>query len=164
MIRSINIGKTDQLVWIMIKQALTQIQDRFPVSSNAIGHEHHDYDGESGLLTDGITWMSPDQIDLLSDEEKKIIVAKMITTITAHFDAGSNKHRIEVKFSELIARLLAVPTGDQHHSSDVRDPSDDNAACISTANEDVSGEGAVKKSEGSGVDSAADHAYPVTVE
>lgn len=164
MVRSINIAKTDQLVWDMIKDVLHQIRDRSPVSCDAVGPEHHDHHERDGIRTDGITWMSPEQIDLLSDEEKKVVVGKMITTITAHFDRASNKHRIDVMFSETVARLLAGPAGDQHHSADAGNPSEDSAACLCVDGEKDAGECAVKKSEGSGVDSAADHAYPVTVE
>lgn len=85
-------------------------------------------------------------------------------SITAHFDSASNKHRIDVTFSETVARLLAGPAGDQHHLADAGNPSEDNAACLCMDGEDEAGESAGKKSGGSGVDSAADHAYPVTVE
>ena len=86
------------------------------------------------------------------------------TTITAHFDAASNKHRIDVTFSETVSRLLAGPAGNQHQSADAGNPSEDSAACLCTDGEDDAGENAVKKSGGSGGPSAADHAYPVTVE
>jgi len=86
------------------------------------------------------------------------------TTITAYFDATTNKHRVDVTFSETVARLLVGPGDVQHQSADAVNPSEDNAACLCMDGEDVSGECAVKKSGGSGVDSAADHAYPVTVE
>ena len=164
MIRSINIGKTDQLVWNMIKDVLQKIRDRSPGSCDAVGPERHDQHDRDGFLTDVITWMSPEQIDLLSDDERKVIVHNMITRVTAHFDRASNKHRIDVTFSETVARLLAGPAGDQHHSGDAGNPSEDNAACLCTDGDDEAGECAVKKSGGSGVDSAADHAYSVTVE
>ena len=86
------------------------------------------------------------------------------TTITAHFDRASNKHRIDVTFSETVARLLAGPAGDQHQLADAGNPSEDSAACLCMDGDDDAGECAVKKFGGSGVDSAADHAYPVTVE
>ena len=88
----------------------------------------------------------------------------MITRITAHFDPSTNKHRVDVTFSETVARMLAGPGVSQDHLADAGNPSEDNAACFCIDGEDVSGECAVKKSGGSGVDSAADHAYPVTVE
>ena len=86
------------------------------------------------------------------------------TTITAHFDRASNKHRIDVTFSETVARLLAGPAGDQHQSADTGNPSEDSTACLCVDGEDDAGECAVKKSGGSGRPPAADHAYPVTFE
>lgn len=107
MVRSINIGKTDQLVWDMIKDVIHQIRDQSPNSGDQASPEYHDFDDRDGVLTDGITWMSADQIDLLLDEEKKVVITKMIIRITAHFDATTNKHRIDVTFSETVACLLA---------------------------------------------------------
>ena len=86
------------------------------------------------------------------------------TVITAHFDASSNKHRIDVTFSETVARLLAGTTGDQHHLADTGNPSEDNAAFLCEDLEERAGESVVKMSGCSGGSFAADHAYPVTVE
>ncbi len=115
-------------------------------------------------MTDGITWMSPEQIDLLSDAEKKVVVNILITRITASFDRQTNKHQIDVTFSKTVARLLARPVGEQRASADDRDPQE-NASEVHWRNgEDCWGECEVKKSGGSRISSAADHAYPVTVE
>ncbi len=67
-------------------------------------------------------------------------------------------------FSETVARLLARPAGDQHHLADTGNPSEDNAACLCVSGDDEAGESAGKKSGGSGINSAAELAYPVTVE
>jgi DNA invertase Pin-like site-specific DNA recombinase len=164
MVRSINIGKTDQLVWNMIKDVLQQIRDRSPVSCDQDGPGHHDHDVDDGFLTDGITWMSPEQIDLLSDEERKVVVTTMLSRVTAHFDATTNKHRVDVTFSESVARLLA--SDGKHHY-----PIDCEGGAVSASeneirNEDEEGLGEFvgKKSGGSTMISAAEHAYSVTVE
>lgn len=164
MIRSINIGKTDQLVWTMITDTLRQIRERSPVSCDPVGTEHHVHNDRDGVLTDGVTWMSPEQIDLLSDEEKKVVVSKMITRITAHFDQSTNKHRVDVTFSETVARQLAVPAVDLRACVDPENQSEDNAACICIDGEDDVEDRAVKKPWGSWGTSAADRPYPVTVE
>ena len=91
----------------MVKDVLQQIRDRSPVSCEPTGPEDHDHHDTYGFLTDGITWMSADQIDLLSDDEKKVVVTKMITRVAAHFDATTNQHRVDVTFSETVARSLA---------------------------------------------------------
>jgi len=164
MVRSINIGKTDQLVWNMVKEIHHQILARSPLSCEAVGTVHHIPDDWDGSLTDGFTWMSPDQIELLSSEERKVVITRMITQITVHFDAISNRHRIDVTFSETIARLLADGTRGECQMAHAESQQEFNAVqrlrrCI-----DASGGSASKKSGGSRVDSAADHLYSVTVE
>lgn len=122
------------------------------------------YIDRDGGLTDGITWMSPDQADLISSEENTVVAEKMITTITAHVDRASNKRRIDVTFSETLARLIARAAGDRHQSGDAGNPSEGNAVCLCVDGEDDAGEHPVKKPGGSGVTSAAEHAYSVMVE
>jgi hypothetical protein len=164
MVRSINIGKTDQLVWDMIKDVLQQIRDRSPVSCDHASPEHHHLDDGDGLLTDGITWMSPEQIDLLSDEEKKVVVSKMITRITAHFDRASNKHRIDVTFSETVACLLAADGVYQRTTGDDSETGRCQTGTIRGNEGNGDEESVGKKSGGSMMTSAADHAYSLTVE
>jgi len=164
MVRSINIGKTDQLVWDMVKSTLKLIRERSPMSCDSTGSEHHDLDARDGLMTDEIIWMSPDQIDLLSDAEKKIVINKMITRITASFDKTSNKHRIDVEFSETVSRWLAPSSGNQQPVADREYMSEDGSEALCRCVEDGSGECGVKKSGGSRISSAADHTYSVTVE
>ena len=88
----------------------------------------------------------------------------MITRVTAHFDATTNKHRVDVVFSEAVARQLA--SNGKHHY-----PIDCEGGAVSASeneigNEDENalGEFVGKKSGGSTMISAADHAYSVTVE
>jgi hypothetical protein len=111
MVRSINIERTDQLVWKMIKGILQQIRDGSPTASTLADLERSDLDDRARFLTDGITWMSPEQIDLLSDEEKRIVVSKAVSGITATFDVETKKHCLDVAISEVIARQLADVMG-----------------------------------------------------
>jgi hypothetical protein len=62
--------------------------------------------------------MSPEQIDLLSDEEKRIVVGKAVSGITATFDVETKKHCLEVAYSEVIVRRLANAQGRSQRSSD----------------------------------------------
>lgn len=57
--------------------------------------------------------MSPYQIYLLSDEEKKEVASETITRITVHFDVTTKKTRIDVEFSDGDSHLLAS-VGDHH--------------------------------------------------
>jgi hypothetical protein len=118
MVRSINIERTDQLVWKMIKGILQQIRDGSPTASTLADLERSDLDDRAGFLTDGITWMSPEQIDLLSDEEKRIVVSKAVSSITATFDVETKKHCLDVAIKEVIARQLADVMGRSRRSSD----------------------------------------------
>ncbi|MGV0960257.1 MAG: recombinase family protein [Limnohabitans sp.] len=164
MVRSINIEKTDQLVWDMIKSTLELIRGKTPIPCDQTGSGHHDLDARDGLPTDGITWMSQDQIDLLSDAEKKDVITKMVTKITASFDRSTNKHQIDVMFSETVSRLLAPSGDDQAPLAEHQEHPDNNSAVLSGTGENCSGGDAVKKSGGSTITRAADHAYSITVE
>ncbi len=108
--------------------------------------------------------MSPDQIDLLSDAEKKDVINKMITRITASFDQPSKKHQIDVEFSETVSRLLAPSCGNQQPTADEQEPTGNTSAALGGSGEEGSGGSVAKKSGDSRINSAADHAYSVTVE
>ena len=164
MVRSINIEKTDQLVWDMIKSTLELIRDKPPMSSDQTGSEHHDLDARDGLLANGITRMSPEQIDLLSDAEKKDVINKMITKITASFDRTTNKHQIDVMFSETVSRLLAQSRDDQQPVAQHQELPENNSADLCGTGENCLRGNAGKKSGGSMITCAADHTYSVTVE
>lgn len=164
MVRSMNIEKTDQLVWDMVKSTLKLIRDRSPMSCDSTGSEHNDLDVRDGLLTDGITWMSPDQLDLLSDVERKAIIKKMITSITASFDQTSKKHQIDVEFSETVSRWLAPSSVDQQPLADEQELPGKTSAALGVSGEDGSVGDAVKKTGGCRINLATDQNYSVTVE
>ncbi len=86
------------------------------------------------------------------------------TQITASFDRQTNKHQIDVTFSETVARLLAGPAGNLRSLVDHGDFAGNDSAVLCDCGEDASGECAAKKSGGSRITSAADDAYSVTVE
>ena len=52
--------------------------------------------------------MSPEQIDVLSGEEKKVLISHVIDRITVHFDNGNGKHRLNVEWSELLLDRIAT--------------------------------------------------------
>jgi hypothetical protein len=81
-----------------------------------------------------------------------------------HFDVESAKHRIDVMFSEGVARLVAERTGSERQMAHAGSQQEDNAACLLMLGEDNLEKSAAKKSVGSRVGSAANHAYTVTVE
>jgi hypothetical protein len=70
--------------------------------------------------------------------------------MSCHFDATTNKHWIDVTFSETVSHLIIGPGDVQYQSADAENPSEDNAACLRADGEDDAGESAGKKSWGSG--------------
>lgn len=187
MVRSINIGKTDQLVWDAIKGVLQQINDKPPQSSSSIQSDHHGFNDsdlvpseeinlETKSLSDdrirhselshlqqnnmilsgqsstqarnlhsfnGVAsiadYLSPERIDLLSDEDRKIVVNTFLSKVSVFFDEKTKKHRLDVEFSEEVSGLLES---------------------ISNDSEEIT----LKKSGGSTGEVAADMDYMVTVE
>jgi hypothetical protein len=87
-----------------------------------------------------------------------------ITRITASFDQTSKKHQIDVEFSETVSRLLAPSCGNQQPTADEQEPTGKISAALCVFGVDGSGGDAVKKSGGSTISYAADHAYSTTVE
>ncbi|MGV0960261.1 MAG: hypothetical protein ACOYB1_10535 [Limnohabitans sp.] len=87
-----------------------------------------------------------------------------VTKITASFDRSTNKHQIDVMFSETVSRLLAPSGDDQAPLAEHQEHPDNNSAVLSGTGENCSGGDAVKKSGGSTITRAADHAYSITVE
>ena len=187
MVRSINIGKTDQLVWDAIKGVLQQIHDKPPQSSSSIQSDHHGFNDsdlvpsaeiklETNTLSDdrmtpselsqsqqsnmilsrqsstqasnlntfnGVAsiaeYLSPEQIDLLSDQERKSVVNTLLSKVSVFFDAETKKHRLDVEFSEEVSGLLES---------------------ISNDSEEIT----LKKSGGSAGGLTAEQDYTVTVE
>jgi hypothetical protein len=84
--------------------------------------------------------------------------------ITASFDRTTNKHQIDVTFSETVSRWLAPSRGDQQPVAEQQELSGDDSAGMCVTGENGSGGDAGKKSGGSTINSAADHTYSVTVE
>jgi len=164
MVRSINIGKTGELVWGMIKSVLQQIQDRSPVGCVATRFEYHDRSDRDGLLTDGITWMSPNQIDLLSDDEKKVVVGNLITRITASFNPETKKHRLDVEFAETVSQMLDHSSDGQRTLAESGDLVGEPSEALGEDREAGLRNNAGKKSGGSRINSAAERNYSVTAE
>lgn len=88
----------------------------------------------------------------------------MVTGITASFDQTSKKHQIDVEFSETVSRLLSPSCGNQQPTADEQESTGNTSAVLCVSGEDGSGGDAVKKSGGSTISYAADHAYSTTVE
>jgi len=158
MTRSVNIERTDQLVWSMITKVHTQICDQQPLKSNGIDLDLHESNDRYGLQPDGFTWMTPDQLEMLSNEERKVVIGNMTSKITVHFDRERKKHRVDVMFSEQVARQLAKPCCDQVCLEADGKINGNKLAPAALHAESGLGQRAVKKWVGSRTNPAAEHA------
>lgn len=50
--------------------------------------------------------MTEEQLDLLTDDDRKIDISKMISSTTVHFDEKTKKHTLHVTFSEVTQRVI----------------------------------------------------------
>lgn len=66
--------------------------------------------------------MSLEQIDILTGVDRKNFLNSQIASIHVYFDAGTAKHRLSVKFSEGISRVLAARKGCQAGTWGPEDP------------------------------------------
>lgn len=58
----------------------------------------HSFNGVASIAE----YLSPEQIDLLSDQERKSVVNTLLSKVSVFFDEKTKKHRLDVEFSEEI--------------------------------------------------------------
>lgn len=95
----------------------------------------HSFNGIASIAE----YLSPEQIGLLSDQERKSVVNTVLSKVSVFYDEKTKKHRLEVEFSEEVSGLLEC----------VRDDSEEHT---------------VKKSGSSAGGLTAEQDYSVTVE
>ena len=78
--------------------------------------------GICGFLSESVTCLSPEQIDILTGENGKTLLNSLVTSIHVYFDAGTAKHRLLVRFSEGIGQVLALRKGCQAGPESSEDP------------------------------------------
>jgi hypothetical protein len=164
MLRSINIEMTDRLIWDLIKSTLREIRERQDDQGEEMGLEEHSHYEGDGISTEGFSWVTAEQADMLSDEERKVLINNMITTITVHFDAKLNKHRLTVRFSEEIRRLFEKTSTEIRPIVNNTESSSGDSGTLCEVRDGLQGENSGKKSWGSRINSAAKIDYSVTVE
>ena len=62
----------------------------------------HSFNGVASIAE----YLSPEQIDLLSDQERKSVVNTLVSKVSVFFDGETKKHRLDVEFSEEVSDLL----------------------------------------------------------
>lgn len=164
MVRSVNIERTNQLVWSLIKSVLQRLRDRSPRPTDPAGPDRLEVNDADRFTTEGLTWLSAEQVDLLSDDDKRTVITELTSRISVHFDQASNKHSVDVELSETVSRLLAdrgEPTTDQRclTGPDRRPPQ-----TWTDQSEDSEGDDVGKKHRGSWASLAAENDHSVTVE
>jgi len=164
MIRSINIEMTDRLIWDLIKSTLREIRERQDNQNEEMGLEQHIHYEEDGISTEGISWLTADQAEMLSDEERKVLINNIITAITVNFDAKLNKHRLAVRFSEEIRRLFEMTSAEIRPIVNTTESSSGDSGTLCEVRDGLHGGNSGKKSRGSRINSAAKIDYSVTVE
>ena len=68
----------------------------------------HSFNGVASLAE----YLFPDRINLLSDQERKTVVNTLLSKVSVYFDAETNKHRLDVEFSEEVSGLLESVSND----------------------------------------------------
>jgi hypothetical protein len=62
----------------------------------------HSFNGVASIAE----YLSPGQIDLLSDQERKSVVNTLVSKVSVFFDGETKKHPLDVEFSEEVSDFL----------------------------------------------------------
>jgi DNA invertase Pin-like site-specific DNA recombinase len=162
--RSINIEKTNQLVWTEIKRALQLIQEKYPQDPEQQGSTHMEFDDLDRTPANGLCWLTPNQAELLSEEKRKVIINELLETITVHLESSTQQHTLRLVFSETVSRLLEPEKYVGRESDKMGGTSRGDLGAVIESLEPVSEEIHGKKLCGSGQAAAAEINYSVTVE
>lgn len=72
------------------------------------GRNLHSFNGVASIAE----YLSPEQIDLLSDQERKSVVNTLLSKVSVFLDEKTKKHRLDVEFSEEVSGLLESISND----------------------------------------------------
>jgi hypothetical protein len=86
----------------MVKSVLHEIRDKNHHESLTNSFSTTDQNKDDRFVAKDLTWISPEQIDLLSDDEKKAVLNTLLTKILVFYDAKTGKHRLDIEFSAAI--------------------------------------------------------------
>ena len=65
--------------------------------------------------------LSPEQIDQLSEEEKRTLIQHLITKVSVFFVAETSRHRLDVEFTEAVSQALQVTSDPQAMPEDTEE-------------------------------------------
>lgn len=116
MIRSVNIGKTDSVVWDIIKTVHLQFQE-LQIELNKIESPTiNNFTDRSEMKIVNFMLMSLDEIDSLMDQERKVIVNTLLSKVSVFYDKDTGKHSLEVEFTGCLSKLLMKVSKDKMSS------------------------------------------------
>ena len=116
----------------------------------------HPFNGVASIAE----YLSPDRIDLLSDQERKSVVNSLLSKVSVFFDSETKKHTLDVEFTHGISRLLTGSVHIQEESEVVGGYSEVFNDALEASTRAV----VAKKSQSSVENLAAEQDYIVTVE
>ena len=73
----------------------------------------HSFNGVASIAE----YLSPEQIDLLSDQERKSVVNTVLSKVSVFFDRETKKHRLDVEFSAEVSSLLESISNDSEENT-----------------------------------------------
>ena len=104
--RSINIDKTNRLVWESIKTTLLEIRRIKRIGNETLDFQNAYFYESGGLTIEEITSIPLNQIDDLAPDLQKKIVNTLINKISVYFDQIKSKHTIEIEYSQHVTSML----------------------------------------------------------
>jgi hypothetical protein len=73
----------------------------------------HSFNGVASIAE----YLSPEQLDLLSDQERKSVVNTLLSKVSVFFDEKTKKHRLDVEFSDEVSGLLESTSNDSEENT-----------------------------------------------
>ncbi len=73
----------------------------------------HSFNGVASIAE----YLSPEQIDLLSDQDRKSVVNTLLSKVSVFFDEKTKKHHLDVEFSEEFSGLLESISNDSEENT-----------------------------------------------
>jgi hypothetical protein len=152
-------------VEINIGDVYRKVRDNYLLLSEQNHPDNPELNDTNQLLTEQISWLSAEQIDLLSDEQKRDFLNGILTHITVQFDRETSRHQLTVEFNQHFSRHFEVKSGADRSSTPADQSSRTGGDPVTSNNPTVDRGGHdLKKPWGSRIGSAAEFEHSVTVE
>jgi hypothetical protein len=131
--RSINIDKTDKLVWESIKTIFLEIQRIKRIGNETLDFQNAYFYESGGLTVEEIALIPHDQIDDLAPDLQKKIVNVLINKISVYFDQIKSKHTIEIEYSQHVTSILVGMCHSETESVEMTEEGDSRSVEVAMA-------------------------------